>query len=189
MQYYHIRDTLGIIKSICRETLAPLSPLPQTRSIHECSRPARSPLQCRTRAENWKKNACLSKQSSAMTLQKLPGFWMMNSPLTGAPYTNLPLWYAVHADNLPAARTSFSEEKGESQNEWFFDEPPELVYQIHCALLSGMLSWVGALLEVGADIHARTSVCCRPGCAWRSVRDDGCRRFIQYQSSAREREL
>jgi ankyrin repeat protein len=62
--------------------------------------------------------------------------------------------------DLPAdARwPSFSGEEGESQNEWFFDEPPELVYPIHCAVLTGMLSRVEALLEAGADINARTSV-------------------------------
>lgn len=67
--------------------------------------------------------------------------------------------------NLPAdARClSFSRVKGERLHELLFDarpdEPPlELVYPIRCAVLSGMLSKVEALLEAGADMHARTSV-------------------------------
>jgi ankyrin repeat protein len=51
---------------------------------------------------------------------------------------------------------SFSGQE-ETRNEWF-DEQPEPVYPIHCAVLSGMLSRVVALLEAGADINARTSV-------------------------------
>jgi ankyrin repeat protein len=67
--------------------------------------------------------------------------------------------YGADVDLPAGARwPSFSGEKGETQNEWFFDEPLELVYPIHCAVLSGMLSRVVALLEAGADINARTSV-------------------------------
>jgi ankyrin repeat protein len=67
--------------------------------------------------------------------------------------------------NLPAdARClSTSTETGESLHELLFDArpdepPPELVYPIHGAVLSGMLSKVEALLEAGAGINARTSV-------------------------------
>ncbi|KAF7121538.1 hypothetical protein CNMCM5793_009008 [Aspergillus hiratsukae] len=67
--------------------------------------------------------------------------------------------------NLPAdARClSTSSETGERLHELLFDprpdEPsPELVYPIHCSVLSRMQSKVEALLEAGADIHARTSV-------------------------------
>ncbi|GIC89717.1 uncharacterized protein Aud_006142 [Aspergillus udagawae] len=50
---------------------------------------------------------------------------------------------------------------GERLHEWFFNPIPdrwELVYPIHCAVWAGVRSRVEALLEAGADIHARTSI-------------------------------
>lgn len=62
------------------------------------------------------------------------------------------------ADVNLAADARWPSFSGESRDESLFHEQPELVYPIHCAVLSSMHSRVKALLEAGADINARTSV-------------------------------